>query len=219
MARYFVIDDFVDERAVADLLRQIRASPTSDGAATATGIARDIKRNKQITNSDNKRLVDRIEEIISNSADFRNLTMYRYLLPVIVNKYSEGMAYDAHSDAPFIDGIRVDISFTLFLSDPDSYDGGELVIEAETGEQSFKLPSGTMLIYPNGNLHRVNLVTRGTRFAAIGWAQSQIRDPAKREILHDIQQVRAEYLRQLGHDRSADILSKVGFNLVRMWAD
>lgn len=219
MAQFFVIDNFVDEIVVADLLRQIRASPTSDGAATATGIARDIKANKQITNSDNKRLIDRVEEIISSSAEFRHLTMYRYLLPVIVNKYSVGMAYGSHSDAPFMDGIRVDTSFTLFLSDPDSYDGGELVIETETGEQSFKLPSGTMLIYPNGNLHRVNPVTKGTRIAAIGWVQSQIRDPVKREILHDIHQVRVEYLRQIGYDRGAELLSKVGFNLVRMWAD
>ena len=219
MARYFVIEKFIDERIIADLLRQIRASPTSDGAATATGIARDIKRNKQITDSDNKKLTDRIEEIVSANAEFRNLTMYRYLLPVLVNKYSEGMSYGPHSDSPFMDGFRVDVSFTLFLTEPDGYDGGELVIETDQGEQSFKLPAGTMLIYPNGPLHRVEPVTRGTRIAAIGWAQSQIRDPAKREILHDLQGVRAELLRQHGHDRNVDVLSKVAFNLIRAWAD
>jgi PKHD-type hydroxylase len=219
MPQYFVIEDFIDEKTVADLLRQIRASPMSDGAATANGTARTVKRNKQITASDNKKLIDRIEEIITDNVEFRILTMYRYLMPVIVNKYSDGMTYGAHSDAPFMEGLRVDLSFTLFLSDPESYDGGELIIETGIGEQSFKLPPGAMLIYPNGNFHRVEPVTRGARYAAIGWAQSQIRDPAKREILHDIQQVRTDYLRQNGNDRNAEVLNKVGFNLVRMWAD
>jgi PKHD-type hydroxylase len=219
MPQYFIIEDFIDERVVADLLRQIRASPMSDGAATAIGTAKAIKSNRQITAADNKKLVDRLEKIISDNVDFRMMTMFRYLLPVVVNKYGVGMTYGAHADAAFMEGFRVDLSFTLFLSDPDSYDGGELVIETELGERSFKLPAGTMLIYPNGSLHRVDPVTSGVRFAAIGWAQSQIRDPAKREILHDLQHVVTDYLRQFGDDRNVAILSKVGFNLVRMWAD
>lgn len=219
MPQYHVVEGFLDRSEVNDLVRQIRTTQMADGAATASGIAKQIKNNRQITDAENKRLITRIEAMITRNAEFRAMTMSRYLVAINVNKYGEGMFYGAHSDAPYMNGLRVDISFTLFLSDPATYDGGELVVETELGEQSFKLPAGAMLIYPSGGLHRVNQVTRGARLAVIGWVQSQIRDPAKRQIVQELQQVRDDCIREQGNNRNTDILGKIGFNLTRMWSD
>src|ERR671939_118279 len=89
--------------------------------------------------------------------------------------------------APFEDGVRTDVSFTLFLAEPGAYDGGELVIESPGGEDEVKLPPGHMIVYPSTALHRVEPVTRGERLAAVGWAQSHIRDATRREILFDLE--------------------------------
>jgi len=86
-----------------------------------------------------------------------------------------------------MDGVRTDVSFTLFLADPESYDGGELVIETAAGEDDLKLPAGSMVAYPSTALHRVAPVTRGERLVAVGWAQSYVRDAARREILFDLE--------------------------------
>jgi PKHD-type hydroxylase len=84
-------------------------------------------------------------------------------------------------------GIRTDVSFTLFLADPETYDGGELVIESVSGEEEVKLPAGHLVAYDSTSLHRVAPVTRGRRVVAVGWAQSYVRDSARRELLFDLE--------------------------------
>ena len=115
--------------------------------------------------------------------------------------------------------IRSDLSFTLFLSPPDAYDGGELVIEGSAGEQAFKLPAGGLVLYPSSTLHRVAPVTRGERLAAVSWVQSQVRDPACREILFDLDTARRTLFQREGKSREFDLLSKSLANLLRLWAE
>ena len=116
-------------------------------------------------------------------------------------------------------GMRSDLSFTLFLADPDSYDGGELVIEQSAGEQSFKLEAGAMILYPTTTLHRVEAVTRGCRVVAFGWVRSFVRSAERREILFDLERARRQLFDQEGKTPIFDLLSKSNANLLRMWAE
>jgi PKHD-type hydroxylase len=116
-------------------------------------------------------------------------------------------------------GIRSDISFTLSLTDPNSYEGGELVMETPAGEQSFKLGLGHMIMYPSTTLHRVNPVTKGERLAAVGWIQSTIREAHMREVLYDLDVARRNLFDQQGKTREFDLISKATANLQRLWAE
>jgi PKHD-type hydroxylase len=123
---------------------------------------------------------------------------------------------DAISRQPL---MRFDISYTLFLTPPEDYDGGELVVETPFGEQRYKRPAGGVVVYPTQALHRVEEVTRGMRQAAIGWVQSLVRDPAQRQILYDLEQVRRTLRSQSGKTREYDLMGKSISNLMRMWSD
>ena len=129
------------------------------------------------------------------------------------------MEYGSHVDDALMNGIRTDVSFTLFLSDPDSYDGGALVIESSGGEDDIKLPAGSLVAYPSTTLHRVQPVTKGARLAAVGWARSFIRDPARRELLFDLDTARQSLFAREGKTAEFDLLSKSTANLLRMWAE
>jgi PKHD-type hydroxylase len=115
--------------------------------------------------------------------------------------------------------LRTDVSFTLFLDAPDSYDGGELVTETTAGEQSYKLPAGAAVVYPSSTLHRVDPVTRGQRRVAIGWAQSTIREPAQREVLFDLDTARRQLFEREGKTTEFDLLTKSLANLQRFWTE
>jgi PKHD-type hydroxylase len=129
------------------------------------------------------------------------------------------MHYGSHIDDALMAGMRTDVAFTLFLSEPDSYDGGELVIENSAGEDTVKLASGSLVAYPATTLHRVADVRRGVRLAAVGWARSFIRDPAQRELLFDLDTARREMFAREGKSAEFDLVSKSLANLIRMWAE
>ena len=135
------------------------------------------------------------------------------------NRYGAGETYGMHVDDPVMgEGearIRTDLSFTLFLSDPESYEGGALVIDGLDGEREVKLPAGSMLIYATGQLHRVVPVTAGERLACVGWVQSLIRRDDQRELLFDLARVRGAMAR--GEARL--LLDKSLAQLIRMWGE
>jgi PKHD-type hydroxylase len=138
---------------------------------------------------------------------------------MLVSRFRPGMSYGTHVDAAIMDGQRTDLSFTLFLSDPDSYDGGELVLEENEGDTAIKLPAGGLVLYQTTSLHRVAEVTRGERLAIVGWIRSYIRSPEHREILFDLDQSVAA-LREIEVDRRVlDRIFKVRNHLTRMWAE
>jgi PKHD-type hydroxylase len=116
-------------------------------------------------------------------------------------------------------GMRTDVSFTLFLSDPGDYDGGELIIESAAGEEAVKPDAGALVAYPSTTLHRVAGVTRGARLAAVGWARSLIRDAARREPLFDFDTARRALFAREGKTAEYDLIAKTTANLMRMWVE
>jgi PKHD-type hydroxylase len=140
-------------------------------------------------------------------------------MPPLFSRYAEGKSYGVHMDNAMMSDQRVDMSMTLFLSDPADYDGGELVIYFSTGEQSIKLPAGSAVLYPTSAFHEVKEVTRGQRQVCVTWIRSLVRDPTAREILLDLKMARDRLSAQLGKSLEIDLLSKTYTNLLRRWLE
>ena len=138
-------------------------------------------------------------------------------------RYTPGMSYGDHLDDPIMgaDGAlyRSDIAITIFLNDPDRYDGGELVIRTAFGENKVKLAAGDAVMYPSSSLHHVNEVTRGERLVAVTWVQSLVRDPAQRELLYTLNQAREKLLKTAPQAEETAQVDTAYMNLVRMWGD
>jgi PKHD-type hydroxylase len=192
-----------------------------DGKATAGFAARLVKNNRQAEGSDRSLATIRelvAERILGNEV-FQLAVRPKTLSPLLFSRYESGMHYGSHVDDALMDGMRTDVSFTLFLSDPSSYEGGELTIESASGEETFKLDAGALVAYSATSLHRVAEVTRGARLAAVGWARSFVRDPARRELLFDLDTARRQLFGRAGKSAEFDLLSKSFANLLRMWAE
>ena len=192
-----------------------------DGRDTAGFAARTVKHNAQADASDRslettRRLV--AERILGNEV-FRLAVRPKALSPLLFSRYDTGMTYGSHVDDALMQGMRSDVSFTLFLSDPKTYRGGELVIENAAGEEEVKLAAGSLVAYPSTSLHRVNAVSRGVRLAAVGWARSFIREAARRELLFDLDTARRTMFARAGKSQEFDLVSKSLANLMRMWAE
>ncbi len=129
------------------------------------------------------------------------------------------MAYGWHTDDAMIDGARTDLSFTLFLNDPDTYEGGELIIDSTEGENEIKLPAGHAVLYPATSLHRVNDVTSGIRLVAFGWVRSFVRRHDQREILFDLDLATQTVFKREGKSELFDHLAKTKANLLRLWIE
>ncbi len=132
------------------------------------------------------------------------------------------MAYGDHVDDPVMGPgprYRSDIAITVFLSDPESYDGGELVIRTSFGDRAVKLAAGEAIMYPASSQHHVAEVTRGERLVAVTWVQSLVRDPVKRELLYELNLAREKLLRELPDAEETARVNTAYVNLVRMWAD
>lgn len=218
---YLVIADVLKTGEVDEARRTLEAAQFVDGRATAGWHARSVKHNLQAGRGDRgieglkTALAARIEE----NALFRMFARPHRLSPLILSRYEPGMAYGSHVDDAMIGGMRTDVSFTLFLDDPTSYDGGALVIETTAGEEEVKLPAGSMVVYPSTTLHRVEPVSRGARRAAVGWARSLVRHAEQREILFDLDTT-VEELRRTDAPRPVlDRIMKTRSNLLRMWID
>lgn len=191
-----------------------------DGRATAGWAARLVKNNEQARNDEVlDELRTRIEERIVENDVFQLAAQPKVLTPILVSRYGAGGKYGAHVDDALMNGVRTDLSFTLFLSEPDTYDGGELVMETSAGEQPYKLPAGAMIVYPSTTLHCVKPVKRGVRVAAVGWVRSYLRSAECREILFDLETARRELFRRDGKTPTFDLLSKCSSNLLRLWVE
>ncbi len=210
----------------ADAVREIRDSfdeiAFRDGRSSAGAQAALVKDNLQATPGDP--VAEPVKKFLSDAIyrhqEFRLAARPKQLGPLILSRYEPGMSYGTHVDHPISGGdMRRDVSFTLFLNEPDAYDGGALVIVDAAGEREFKLAAGSLILYPSTTLHRVQEVTRGARLAAVGWAQSIVRDADKRALLYDLNVARLDLFKQYGKSRNSDLLAKSAANLLRMWAE
>jgi PKHD-type hydroxylase len=206
---------------IKTVLAVLKRARFEDGRASAGFAARLVKRNRQADGSD--RSLATIRELIAarilSNEVFRLAARPKALSTLLLSRYEKGMHYGSHVDDPLIDGMRADVAFTLFLSDPKSYAGGELIIESVAGEETVKLPAGSLVAYPATSLHRVADVSRGTRLAAVGWARSLVRDPARRELLFELDTARRQLFAREGKSAEFDLISKSFANLMRMWVE
>ena len=222
------IQNFLNEEDGARIASDLMACGFADGRASAGWNAREVKNNLQLTAGmpGYERLEKIVRGAILRSPVLQMAVRPRYLHPIIFNRYDEAMTYGRHVDdavmsipggAPGM--MRTDVSFTLFLTQPESYAGGELVIDSGGVEHGFKLPRGTLIAYPSNTLHRVEPVTNGTRLAAIGWIQSEVRAAEHRAILFDLDMARRAVFARDGKSATFDLLSKSHSNLLRLWVE
>lgn len=200
-------------QAAADLVFQ-------DGRATAGRFAREVKANEQAAPSPERdAILSRVDHCLRAHPLFRAAARPKAMTPLMLSRYHVGQTYGLHVDDALMGGLRTDLSFTLFLADPTSYDGGALIVEDSLEARAIKLQAGDAILYPSGTLHRVEPVTRGTRLAVVGWVQSLIRDPAQREILFDLDQAVETVFARDGKTDLFDQLAKTRSNLLRLWAE
>lgn len=220
------IPELLTKEEVAEARAALLAAEWVDGRATAGHRAQTVKRNAQLApeNPLAQKLSQLILDRLARTPLFIAATLPLRILPPKFNRYEGGGTYGNHVDNAIfpIPGtaqhVRSDISSTLFFSDPDDYDGGELVIEDMFGEHRVKLPAGHLIVYPGSSLHRVTPVTRGARLAAFFWTQSLVASDERRRTLFQLDNA----IRSLSADHpdhaSVDELTNVYHNLLRQWS-
>jgi PKHD-type hydroxylase len=217
---FLAIDDLIDPATAQVLREEAGRLEFEDGAATAGRYAREVKANDQARRSVARdALLEMATRAMQAHPLFAAATRAKAMTPLILSRYRQGQTYGLHVDDAVMGGIRTDISFTLFLSDPASYEGGALILEDSLEARAVKLPAGGIFLYPSNSLHRVEPVTSGERLAIVGWVQSHIRDPGQREILFDLDRSIAELHASTGKSALFDTLCKTRSNLLRMWVE
>jgi PKHD-type hydroxylase len=205
----------------------LEASHWMDGAATSGEQARKVKFNLQVPaeSKEARELGDIILRALGRNPIFTSAAMPLRVLPPMFNRYDVGMKFGSHVDgairpAPGGARMRADVSSTLFLTSPDEYDGGELIIEDTFGSQKIKLPAGHMIVYPTTSLHAVTEITRGSRWASFFWTQSMVKDEGQRALLYNMDMAIMGLRQELSDDHPSILgLTNTYHNLLRTWAD
>ena len=220
----FSIDNVISPEQLTEIEQVLEQAEFVDGKLTAGWHAKLVKNNQQLkVGTSQKELVTKVKKALIKNPLFQSTIRPKSIHSLLFSRYSKGMSYDTHVDNALMQGntglFRSDVSFTLFLNSPQSYEGGELVIEGVQAEKRYKLAAGSAIIYPSTTLHRVNSVTQGTRLVAVGWVQSIIRDAGNREILFDLDTARRAVFAKSGKTPEFDLVSKSIANLLRKWSD
>jgi PKHD-type hydroxylase len=222
------VPDVLDSAGLARIRAMIDAAEWTDGNATSGHQSALAKKNRQLPEDSAaaKEAGRLILDALGRSPLFIAAALPLKIFPPLFNRYDGGGKFGTHIDnavrihhgSEF--RVRADLSATLFLEDPDAYDGGELVVEDTLGVHSVKLPAGHLILYPSSSLHRVETVTRGARIASFFWIQSMIRDDSARTILFDLDRAIQSIAAERGQDdREIIRLTGVYHNLLRLWAD
>jgi PKHD-type hydroxylase len=198
-----------------------------DGRATAGHQSTKVKHNLQLPedSAEARELGNMVVEAVARSPMFMSAVLPKQVFPPLFNRYDAGMNFGAHVDnairghAASGTRIRTDTSATLFISAPEDYDGGELVVEDTYGRHTVKLPAGDMIVYPATSLHHVTPITRGSRIASFFWTQSMIRDEAQRALLFDLDMSIVRLSGDHPDHKSVVSLTAVYHNLLRQWAE
>lgn len=217
----FQIADVLTPAQVADARAKLESEMAgfASGKATAGWYVKDLKHNDQANGPAALQVIADVKQVLLANTAFRSIARPKEFVKMLASRYQPGMAYGTHVDDALMGGRRTDMSFTLFLADPASYDGGELVVEGNDGDNAIKLPAGALVLYPTTSLHRVNEVTRGERLAIVGWVRSFIRSQEQRDVLLDLDQVIAGLAGTAADRATTDRIFKVRNVLTRMWAE
>jgi PKHD-type hydroxylase len=199
----------------------------TDGRATAGYLSTRVKNNEQLpeTHPLARKLGTMILDALDKNQVFISAALPLKITPPLFNRYANSQSYGSHIDGGVrpVPGtphrVRTDLSATLFLSAPEDYEGGELVIEDSFGTRSVKLSAGDMVLYPGTSVHRVEPVTSGTRIAAFSWIQSMVREDARRSLLFDLDSAIQELGRAVPENPAVVRLAGIYHNLLRQWAD
>jgi PKHD-type hydroxylase len=218
------LSELITSDELASIKQRISTARFIDGKVSAGERLHKVKDNQQIPWNDPvmKDITNLVMQALGRSDPFMSLAQPRRLAVMLVSRYRPGMAYGTHVDAPIMgepNHVRSDVSFTLFLNEPDTYQGGELAFDNGSGEIAYKLPARSAICYPTGQLHRVRPVEQGERLAVVGWVQSLVREPAIRELLHDLSEARELLAGQEDAERAVELLTKSYNNLLRRSAE
>ncbi|GAB4300063.1 MAG: Fe2+-dependent dioxygenase [Roseovarius sp.] len=217
---FIVIGEVLDAPMLAVLREAAQALDYADGRATAGRYARSVKANQQARPGEAlEAVLEQVRRRLLANELFRSVARPRGFARMLVSRYRPGMEYGRHVDDAIMQGARTDLSFTLPLSRRDEYQGGGLVIEEAIEDRVIRVEAGDMVLYPTSALHRVEPVTGGERLAVVGWVTSWVRDPARRELLHDLDVAAQAMFDAQGKNPAFDRLLKAKSNLMRMWAD
>ena len=219
------IPDVLNKNQIEHIQQILNQSSFIDGKLSAGKHAKRVKNNEELSSND--RMLNELNNLVMGSLvqnkTYQNAAFPHRIATAFYARYGSGMAYGDHIDDPIMGPpgatYRTDVSITVFLNNPEDYEGGELSINTSFGTQKFKLPAGHAIMYPSGTLHHVAEVTKGERLVAVTWCQSMIRDPAKRELLYNLNQARESLMEK---DPDSDETAKVDttyINLVRMWSE
>ncbi|MEQ9005834.1 MAG: Fe2+-dependent dioxygenase [Pseudomonadales bacterium] len=209
----------LDAGTLSAVREAVAELPFGSGAHTAAGAARRVKDNEQAlpgaaADAVGQHIRDRLQAHPVFAA-----VRPRTIAALRLSRYRGGMHYGLHVDAAVIDGVRTDLSFTCFLTDPDEYDGGALCIHEDGGEQRIKLPAGDACLYPSASLHEVEAVTRGERVAAVGWVESRLRSAEQRSVIMALDGVLDALNDASPPAALRPALLRVHGALLRMWLD
>jgi PKHD-type hydroxylase len=221
-SQFLHVPGLLDAATLEYVRNAINAMPFSDGRATAGDAALLVKHNLQAAESPQKQQLDQLllQRIVSPPVLHMAMFPARFY-PLIYSKYQPGMEYGWHLDSPVMGNppVRTDLAMTLFLNEPDSYDGGELEVQVPGELSRWKLPAGDAIFYPAGFLHRVAPVTRGERLAVITWMQSAVRDAQHRQVLWDLKSGHDAITAAHGHSEDTAKILHTFSRLMRLWVE
>ncbi len=220
------IHNVLDKQAVKQFRTALDKTTWQDGKLTAGNQAKQVKANQQIQDQSELaiELGNYILKILGEHPQFLSAALPKKIFPPKFNRYSNAEHYGLHVDnaimhLPDNQIIRTDLSATLFLSEPEEYEGGELAIETNYGAQRVKLSAGDLILYPSTSLHQVLEVTKGARVCSFFWIESMVRDNQQREMLYDLDQsIQALTVERGADDSEVRNLTGIYHNLVRLWA-
>jgi PKHD-type hydroxylase len=222
------IPDVLNRNDVADFRAILDAAEWEDGRSTAGAQSAMVKNNEQLPPDSEvaRRLGETIVCALAANPLFISAAAPLRIFPPLFNRYGVGMDFGLHVDNSIrgdpLTGLRIrtDLSVTLFLSEPEAYDGGELVIEDQFGAHEVKLPAGHLVLYPSSSLHLVRPVTRGARVCSFFWLQSMIHDGHARSLIFDLDQTIQSLVARLGKGEPEIVrLTGIYHNLIRHWAE
>ncbi|MEE8289011.1 MAG: Fe2+-dependent dioxygenase [Nitrosomonadaceae bacterium] len=218
------IPDILNTSQLAAVQSVLHQCKFTDGKLSAGDNARQHKGNEELVANEDQfnALNDVVMTQLVQHPTYLNSALPRKISLPIYARYTSGMSYGRHIDDPVMGGTtsryRSDISITIFLNNPDDYEGGELRIETAFGNSEIKLPAGYAVLYPSSSRHAVNPVTRGERLVAVAWVQSMVRSAEQRQILYQLSQAR-DQLKSQSNSSAYQHIDDSYTNLVRMWAD